>query len=245
MEQGDYTTWGEGEIEGKDQELLKQSATDRIRWARHQFGKRLVASTSFGIQSAVMLHLISTAAPDVPVIFVDTGYLFPETYRFAEELTRRLKLDLRVYQAARSAAWQEAVYGKRWEMGLEGLEQYNLMNKVEPMNRALGELDAVAWLSGLRRVQSSTRKDLGVLRRQNRTFKIHPIIEWTDRDIYNYLTQHDLPYHPLWEKGYVSVGDWHSSRPLTEGMSAEETRFNGLKRECGLHELSNQADFQI
>lgn len=245
MAREDYTKWDAEAIEQRNLELLKLSATDRIRWAHRQFGERLVLSTSFGIQSAVMLHLVSTVVPDMPVIFVDTGYLFPETYRFADELTRRLRLNLRVYHPLRSAAWQEAVYGKRWEKGLEALEQYNLMNKVEPMNRALVELRAVAWLNGLRRSQSTTRSDLDIVKLQNRTFKIHPIVEWSERDVYTYLTQHNLPYHPLWEKGYVSVGDWHSSQPLGVGMEAEQTRFNGLKRECGLHELSNQADFQI
>ncbi len=245
MERTDYTKWDTAEIEKINLKLGNLSATDRIAWAHRCYGDRLVMSTSFGIQSAVMLHLATTVVPDLPVIFIDTGYLFPETYRFAEELTHRLKLNLRVYQPLRTAAWQEAADGKRWEMGLAELEQYNLENKVEPMNRALSELKAVGWLNGLRRVQASSRSELEILKLQKRTFKIHPIAEWTERDVYRYLTEHNLPYHPLWEKGYVSVGDWHSSRPITEGMSAEETRFNGLKRECGLHELSNQVDFQI
>ena len=75
--------------------------------------------------------------------------------------------------------------------------------------------------------------------------KVYPIIDWNDKDVYNYLTEHGLPYHPLWEQGYVSVGDWHSTSKLTEGMNAEYTRFGGLKRECGLHESSASLDYQI
>ena len=89
---------------------------------RHeQYGDKLVLSTSFGIQSAVMLHLVTTQIPDIPVIFIDTGYLFPETYRFAEALTERLTLNLKTYLPRQSAAQQEAVHGKLWEQGVEGL----------------------------------------------------------------------------------------------------------------------------
>ncbi len=79
-------------------------------------------------------------------------------------------------------------------------------------------------------------QDTTVLQINDGRYKVHPIADWTDRDVYRYLKGHDLPYHPLWERGYVSVGDWHSTDPLRPGMSAEQTRFFGLKRECALHE---------
>lgn len=221
------------------------SATQRIGWAYETYGDELVLSTSFGIQSAVMLHLATTLVPDIPVIFVDTGYLFPATYSFAQELTERLNLNLKTYVPKQTAAQQEALYGKLWEKDSEGLERYNRINKVEPMNRAITELNAKAWLSGLRRSQSSTRQDRPFLEQQNKILKIYPILDWNDRDIYTYLTENNLPYHPLWDQGYVSVGDWHSTKKLGEGMTEEETRFGGLKRECGLHEVTGSADFQI
>lgn len=202
-------------------------------------------TTSFGIQAAVMLHLVTQVVPKIPVIFIDTGYLFPETYRFARELTERLQLNLKKVVPAMTAAEQEALYGKLWEQGLEGLNRYNFINKIEPMERAVRELGATAWLAGLRRTQASTREHLHVVQTQNKVTKIHPIVDWDDRRVYRYLTQHNLPYHPLWEQGYVSVGDWHSTSKLIDGMSEEATRFNGLKRECGLHEPSGKADFQI
>lgn len=225
--------------------LEAASAAERVLWAREQYDEKLVLTTSFGVQSAVMLHLVTSLIPEIPVVFVDTGYLFPETYRFAEALTKRLNLNLKTYTPQQTAAQQEAIYGKLWEQGIEGLERYNRINKVEPMNRAVKELAAQAWLSGLRRDQSSSRGNRNVIEQQNKILKIYPIIEWNDRDIYNYLTENDLPYHPLWEKGYVSVGDWHSTSKLGEGMTAEDTRFGGLKRECGLHEVSGNSDYQI
>ena len=156
-------------------DLEQASAADRVRWAHEQYGDKLVLSTSFGIQSAVMLHLVTNLIPDIPVIFVDTGYLFPETYRFAAELTERLKLNLKTYLPRQSAAQQEAIHGKLWEQGLEGLGQYNRINKVEPMNRAVQELGATAWLSGLRRHQSSARQKRTVAEQQNKIMKVYPI----------------------------------------------------------------------
>ncbi|BET68317.1 phosphoadenylyl-sulfate reductase [Opitutales bacterium ASA1] len=221
------------------------TAEDRVLWAHQRFGDKLILTTSFGIQAAVMLHLVTRVVPDIPVVFIDTGYLFPETYRFARDLTTRLKLNLKRFRAEMSAAEQEALFGRQWEDGAEGLARYNLMNKVEPMDRAVRQLGAAAWLAGLRREQASSRQALDVVKVQNRITKVHPIIDWTNRDVHRYLKKYDLPYHPLWDQGYVSVGDWHSTTKLEPGMTEEQTRFNGAKRECGLHENSGRVDFQI
>jgi phosphoadenosine phosphosulfate reductase len=226
-------------------DLETASAEDRVKWAVEQFGEGLVMTTSFGIQAAVMLHLVTRVAPKIPVIFIDTGYLFPETYTFARDLTEKLGLNIKKYVPAMTAAEQEALHGKQWEQGIDGLKRYNLINKVEPMDRAVRELGATAWLAGLRRTQGSTREALKVVQQQNKITKIHPIIDWDDRTVYRYLTQHGLSYHPLWDQGYVSVGDWHSTTKLLDGMKEEDTRFGGLKRECGLHEPSGKGDFQI
>lgn len=225
-----------GELTAPNEELIGRSAEERVAWALERFPTGIVLSSSFGAQSAVSLHLVTQQRPDIPVILVDTGYLFPETYRFVDEMTERLDLNLKVYRAPLSAAWQEARFGKLWEQGLEGIERYNRINKVEPMQRALEELGAKAWFSGLRRQQSTSRAHREILELSQGRLRVHPIVDWTDRDIYNYLQKHDLPYHPLWHEGYVSIGDWHTTSKLMPGMREEDTRFFGLKRECGLHE---------
>ncbi len=229
----------------KNPELENVSAHSRLKWASERFGQGLVMSTSFGVQSAVMLHLVTQRLPKIPIIFIDTGYLFPETYEFAKKLSDQLNLKLKTYSAKISPSEQEARYGKLWEQGVTGLDQYNKINKIEPMNRAITELKATAWISGLRRQQSESRKELEVVVQQNKITKIYPIIDWDDQTIYQYLSENNLPYHPLWEKGYVSVGDWHSSSPLRVDMNPEETRFNGMKRECGLHLSTGAHDYQI
>ena len=216
--------------------LETRSAVERIRWALEHLPGRFALSSSFGIQAAVMLHLVTREVADIPVLLIDTGYLFPETYRFVDQLTERLDLNLKVYGSTLSPAWQETRFGRLWENGLDGLNRYNQINKVEPMQRAMKELEVGAWFAGLRRQQSQSRSKLSVLRVQDERMKIHPIIDWSNRDVYRYLQQHALPYHPLWEQGYASVGDVHTTRPLEPGMSEEHTRFFGLKRECGLHD---------
>ena len=218
---------------------------ERIKWAICKFGDDLVLSTSFGIQSAVMLHMVTQINPQVRVVFIDTGYLFDETYRYARELTERFKLNIKKYQTLMSAAEQESLEGTLWEQGEKNLKEYNFTRKVEPMNRALLDLKAKAWMAGLRRDQASTRKSLKIVTKQNNIYKIYPIIDLIDEDIDHYMLKHDLPYHPLQKEGYVSLGDWNSTQKLKEGITTEETRFNGMKRECGLHESTNLVDYQI
>lgn len=215
--------------------LEKQMAEVRIAWALKNLPLDHVVSSSFGIQSAVMLDLMTKAVPEIPVLLFDTGYLFPETYRFVDELTERLNLNLKVFRSDMTPAWQEARFGQLWEQGEDGLKQYNTINKVEPMQRAMSQLGAGTWYSGLRRVQSEGRAERKILEFQHGRVKFHPIVDWTNRDVHFYLQEHSLPYHPLWEKGYVSVGDTHTTLKLEDGMREEDTRFNGMGRECGLH----------
>ena len=120
--------------------LETMDAEQRVAWALECFAGEVVMSSSFGAQAAVTLHMVTRQQPNIPVILVDTGYLFPETYQFVEELTERLSLNLKVYQPELSPATQEALYGRLWEQGLTGIEFYNRINKVEPMQRALQEL---------------------------------------------------------------------------------------------------------
>lgn len=225
------------DLESVNQHLAHSNAVEIIEWADNAFGDGLVMSSSFGIQAAVMLHLVTQVVPDIPVIWIDTGYLPAETYQFAEDLTQRLNLNLKVYQSPMSPARMEALYGKLWEKhDLESLNFYDKIRKVEPMQRALQELQATAWLAGLRSNQTEHRKSLDPVNRQSELYKVLPILDWTSKDVYDYLTDHNLPYHPYFDQGYTTVGDWHSSRPLMASDENErDTRFHGVKQECGLH----------
>lgn len=218
-----------------DRWLGTLDAEERVDWMIGTLPREQVLSSSFGAQAAAMLHLVTRRRADIPVVLIDTGYLFPETYRFADALTERLGLNLRVYRPQIGIAWMEARHGRLWEQGLDGIDRYNRLRKVEPMQRALDELGARTWLSGLRRSQSATRADTAFIELRNGRWKAHPIADWSDREVGRYLARHALPYHPLWDEGYVSIGDVHTTHRLEPGMSLDDTRFFGLRRECGLH----------
>jgi phosphoadenosine phosphosulfate reductase len=215
--------------------LGQRDAAGRVAWALETTPGEHVLSSSFGAQSAAALHLVTQQAPRIPVVLVDTGYLFPETYRFVDTLSERLALNLSVYRPRIGVAWMEARFGRLWEQGLDGIERYNRLRKVEPMQRALSELGALTWIAGLRRTQAQSRAAIDFIELKNGRWKLHPIADWSDRDVGTYLQRQELPYHPLWDAGYVSIGDVHTTRRWEAGMDAADTRFFGLQRECGLH----------
>ena len=215
----------------------KLSVEERVGWSLENLPGQHVVSSSFGAHAAVSLHLLSRLQKDIPVILIDTGYLFPETYHFVDQLTERLDLNVQVFRSDISPNWQEARYGERWKMGPEALEEYNQQVKVEPMKHAINELDVGTWFAGLRRSQSVGRQNTPFLEWSSERWKVHPIADWSDRDVHRYLTQHKLPYHPLWERGYLSIGDYHSTRSIHEVSEQEQLRFFGIKRECGIHEI--------
>jgi phosphoadenosine phosphosulfate reductase len=215
--------------------LTRLGAEERVRRALAVLPGQYVLASSFGAQAAVMLHLVTRQVPQIPVVLIDTGYLFSETYRFVDELSERLRLNLKVYRSDSSPAWQESRWGRLWEQGADGIDRYNRVNKVEPMRQALAELRCGTWFSGLRRAQARTRAHAQAVQIQDGRYKVYPLFDWSDREVGTYLRQHRLPYHPLWEKGFVSIGDWHTTRSLAEVSTPEETRFFGLRRECGLH----------
>lgn len=231
----------ESYVEQLNAQLADKMADEIVQWAAAAFGKSLVLSSSFGIQSAVMLHLVTSntlADARVPVVLIDTGYLPRETYLFAASLEKQMNLDVRVYQSPITPARMEALYGKLYEMETpEAHRQYGFMRKVEPMQRALKELEATALLVGVRAEQTAHRQGMQVVNIQDGRLKICPILKWSKQDVDDYMARHSLPYHPLKAQGYESVGDWHSSRPVTEADKGNDRagRFNGKVQECGLH----------
>ncbi|NDE84785.1 MAG: phosphoadenylyl-sulfate reductase [Verrucomicrobia bacterium] len=219
-----------------DENFDRKSAQERIQWALHQFPGKAILTTSFGAQSSALLHLAAQIQPDLPVLFIDTGYHFPETISFAEELTRRLKLNLKTYRPLLSPSEIESRYGHLWEQGPEGLEQFHEIIRVEPLRRALRDLNPDIWIAGLRRSSSESRQKMNFLTRQDARFKFLPLLDWSDRDLGQYLHTHSLPYHPLWAQGYVSIGDRVTTKRLDEVSDPSQLRHFGWKRECGIHD---------
>ncbi|MCP9772694.1 phosphoadenylyl-sulfate reductase [Synechococcus sp. Tobar12-5m-g] len=213
---------------------------DQLRWGLDTFGESFALTTSFGIQSAVLLHMASRLSTSIPVIWVDTGYLTAETYRYAQELGELLPIRLEVAQAEMSPARMEALHGRLWETGQpDDMERYLQLRKVQPLDQAFERLQIRCWASGVRGNQTDHRSSMNVLDAVRGRWSLRPLLAWTARDVFYYMQENFLPQHPLFAQGYSSVGDWHSSGPDLGGGDNEAgtraSRFGGLKQECGIH----------
>jgi phosphoadenosine phosphosulfate reductase len=177
-------------------------------------------------------------APGLPVIFLDTGFHFPETLEFRDRLVREWGLNLRVYRAA--GGRDEFLQRHGPDLYRRDPDLCCFVNKVEPMQRAMAGLDA--WISGIRRDQSPERASVKVVERTAQgVVRVHPMARWTGRDVWRYIHEHDLPDHPLTAAGYLSVGCAPCTRPVTLGEGERAGRWRGFaKTECGLHTLLRQ-----
>jgi phosphoadenosine phosphosulfate reductase len=211
---------------------------DRLAWAHQMFGEQFALTTSFGIQSSVLLHMLSQlqGGKAVPVIWVDTGYLPAETYTYVEQLMGLLDIRLVVAQSVMSPARMEALHGRLWETGtVADLELYHRIRKVDPLEESLAQLDIKCWASGVRRGQTDHRRSMTSLDPIRDRLSLRPVLDWTKKDVFYYMNDNNLPQHPLFDKGYSTVGDWHSSGPDDGDFNGRDTRFGGLKQECGIH----------
>lgn len=217
-------------------DLESKSASERMEWAIGNYRDQIVLTTSFGAQSAAFLHLATQEKPNLPILFIDTGYHFPETLLFAEELTKKLNLNITTVRPLLTPQQLEKKHGRLWEMGPAGLEKFHEIVRVEPLRRILSELNPTLWVAGLRRTSSESREKLSVISSSQSRLKLLPLLDWSDRQIGDYLRLHSLPYHPLWAKGYISIGDRVTTKRLDEVNNPSQLRHFGWKRECGIHE---------
>lgn len=205
-----------------------------IEWAVKTVGaERLAVATSFGVSGMVNLHMLADIAPGVPVIFVDTLYHFDETLEFARRVADHYGLDVRVYRPAESREEFERLHGDRlWERDLDA---FHRLTKVEPMERAL--TGVAGWITGRRRDQSPTRAHLPQVELGHRV-KVNPLAAWTREDVWSFIRRHDVPYNPLHDRGYASIGDEPLTTPTHAGEDERAGRWRGQDRlECGLHTL--------
>lgn len=216
-----------------NQALTGRSPHEIIEWAVKRFRRGIVMSSSFQMQSLPLLHIVAEIAPELPVIFLDTGYHFPETLAFRDQLVEAWGLNVRIMRAALPRTDFVRRHGAELHRRDPDLCCY--INKVEPMERAVEGLEA--WISGIRRDQSSARRTIQVIESTGRgTFRVHPMAAWTTRDIWTYVHDHDLPEHPLFAQGYMSIGCAPCTRPAQGEGNERAGRWDGTERtECGLH----------
>jgi phosphoadenosine phosphosulfate reductase len=223
-----------------------QQPTQVVEWAARQFGDGLVMSSSFGAESALLIHMATQVLPRVRVVFVDTGYLFPETHAFMEQLRRRLDLNVWTYRTKNDPFAYLKAHGEGDPTWRKDVDACCAANKNEPMERAMQELAPAAWLRGIRRQQAETRRAARFVEWSTRynCYAVSPLLNWGGREIHAYMKKHDLPYHPLWEKGYLSIGcnPLSCTRPVLAGEDPRAGRWaDAGKVECGIN-LTNSLD---
>ena len=207
-----------------------------LAWCICHIPQGLVQTTSFSLL-AVTHMLYEELSHPVPVIFLDTLHLFPETLTTADKAKAIYDLDLHVYRAV-GADSQEAFakrYGERlWE---RDIDRFYELTKVEPLQRSLTDLQAQAWITGRRRDQSETRQALPIFERDDQgRLKINPLANWTKKEIWAYTFEHNVLYNPLHDKGYTSIGDQPLTTPTLVGEDERAGRWRGSeKTECGIH----------
>ena len=224
------------EIERLNARFETSHPAEIIHWAVETFRPDVALTSSFGADSAAIIHMALQADPRISIRTVDTGFLFPETLKFAEDLRRRWNLNLQVFRSKLSSADIERL--KR-EHAVKPIDDRYCCGeyKREATERALAGLRC--WIAGLMRVEAVTRRDTPIVERlANGLVKVAPLAAWTPKQIYEYMRQHDLPYHPLWAQGYTSIGcALHTQKPV-DPNDPRSGRWAGTgKTECGIHDI--------
>jgi phosphoadenosine phosphosulfate reductase len=218
----------------RQNELFEQASPEEIlAWTTSRFAPDAVLTMSFQHEGVVIAHMLRTIAPDTPILFIDTGYHFPETLAYRDELVSRFGFPIRNLTSVMPRAEFVAKYGD--DLYNRDPDLCCKINKVEPMQLALRGVRA--WINGRRRDQAVTRTKMPIAERlQGGIVKVNPLANWTSRETYRYLMQHDIPTHPLFEQGYTSIGCAPCTRPVLPGEDERAGRWAGKnKTECGLH----------
>jgi phosphoadenosine phosphosulfate reductase len=205
-----------------------------LTWAVERYAPRLGMATGFGPEGCVLIDLIGRSRLPIDLFTLDTGVLFPETYALWRRLEQRYQLTIRSVQPVQTLAEQAAAHGDA--LWARDPDTCCRLRKVEPLRREAGKLDA--WITAIRRDQTPERATAGVVER-DATFglmKINPLVAWTSRDVWTYLLDHGVPYNPLHDLGYPSIGCAPCTSPVADGEDPRAWRWRGTaKRECGLH----------
>lgn len=225
----------EAELARLNAELEGQGPQGILKWAVQRFGSALTLACSFGgISGMVLLDMAVKIDPDIRVFYLDTGFLFPETYALRDEVERRYGIKPLAFRPALSAEAQAARYGEA--LWLRDPDKCCAIRKVGPNRQALEGMQA--WIAGLRRDQSGTRRQIRAVEWDNKfnLYKISPLWDWTEEMVWIYLEVEGIPYNRLHEQGYPSLGCTNCTRPVAAGEDSRAGRWSGRgKTECGLH----------
>ncbi|MEL7356726.1 MAG: phosphoadenosine phosphosulfate reductase [Cyanobacteria bacterium J06560_6] len=219
-----------------NQRFAGSTPQEILAWCFQNIPTGLVQTTSFSLLTLSHMLYHELKHP-VPVIFLDTLHLFSETLETAKQAQKKYSLDLHTYTVTdvdSREAFAERYGEALWE---KDVERFYEITKVEPLQRALNELGAIAWITGRRRDQSEERSTLEIFERDDQgRLKINPLAHWSKKDVWAYIFKHDVLYNPLHDQGYTSIGDEPLTTPTTQGENERAGRWRGSeKTECGIH----------
>eukprot|EP00546_Thalassionema_frauenfeldii_P012840 CAMPEP_0178916056 /NCGR_PEP_ID=MMETSP0786-20121207/12404_1 /TAXON_ID=186022 /ORGANISM="Thalassionema frauenfeldii, Strain CCMP 1798" /LENGTH=425 /DNA_ID=CAMNT_0020589303 /DNA_START=210 /DNA_END=1487 /DNA_ORIENTATION=+ len=228
------------ELQRLNDKLSRMSLDAVLLWAHDTFGSKLIDVTSFGYSGMVLLHkLHALKLNDIPILTIDTLHLFPETYQFIQRVKDEFpKLHIHTYRPQNYTTRDEFDYAFGTEYWKTHPDQYNYLSKVEPTLRGLQELKARAWITGRRRDQGGERGQLAILEwTDDGQYKLNPLAYWSQADVWKYIRSYKVPYNPLFQKGYQSVGDVMTTQTVEGDAPERSGRFVGMKgrTECGIH----------
>lgn len=232
------------EIRRLADEFERRTPQEILEWALREYGDDIAMSCSFQTQSMPLLHMATRLKPDIRIFFLDTGYHFWETLEFRERIQHEWNLN--VIDLRRDSRWDVFVRPIARSLPLDDPNLCCYIHKVQPMQKAV---DSVwVWISGIRRDQTAERAHAKILELQDDgLIKVNPLLNWTSADVKRYIEEHDLPKHPLLEKGYRSIGCAPCTVPIGLNDSERAGRWAGRgKTECGLHtEMFRQKDYIV
>jgi phosphoadenosine phosphosulfate reductase len=211
---------------------------ETLVWALGEYGDRIAIATGFGAEGVALIDMVHKVASktgvDLNIFFLDTGFLFPETYRLREQIEARYGLRIHAFRTNLTPELQAKRYGP--ELWSRDPDLCCRLRKIEPLEEALAGLDA--WVTAIRRDQTAARADAGVVEWDARyqLVKVNPLAAWNKREVWEYIVRNKVPYNPLSDRGYTSIGCTHCTRATTEGEEERAGRWPGHnKTECGLH----------
>jgi phosphoadenosine phosphosulfate reductase len=222
------------EIAAINNTLRTLTPQDILRWAVSEFHPRLTMATAFGAEGCCLIHMLAEIEPGVRVFNLETGYQFPETLELRQRLKERYGIEVELVRPELTVADYEAKHGG--PLYRRRPDQCCHDRKIVPLRRALAGYDA--WISAIRRDQSADRALADIVQWDTRfdMIKVNPLLNWTRRDVWTFLVAHDIPYNPLHDQGYASIGCWPCTRAVSAGEDERAGRWAGTdKTECGLN----------
>ncbi|HWP43260.1 MAG TPA: phosphoadenylyl-sulfate reductase [Blastocatellia bacterium] len=221
-------------IEAAAEGLEAASPQKIISWAFSEFGNRIAIATGFGAEGMVLIDMAVKINPRPYIFFIDTGFLFPESYELRRRIEQRYGLEIRSFEPDLTPLDQEEMFGP--ELWSRDPDLCCRLRKLEPLEEALDGL--AAWMTAIRRDQTVFRKNAREVEWDYRwkLVKVNPLARWTRQDVWDYIKENRVPYNPLHDRGYPSLGCTHCTRAIREGEDERAGRWAGrAKTECGLH----------